>query len=203
LALFAERRAPYSRAAWPLPEVMTMKTRPLLTVLLGVVFSVLAPLGARAQLPNAYGPSISVEAARKVAATAAAEGKKNGWNVAVAIVDTSGELVFFERMDNTQAASVLVSQDKARCAARFKRPTKAFEDALAGGRQAVLGLPGAVPLEGGIPLIVDGKIIGAVGVSGGTSPQDGVCAQAGADSLGKQPAAAAAPPAKPPAPAKK
>jgi uncharacterized protein GlcG (DUF336 family) len=175
-----------------------MKTHPLMTILLGVVFSVAAPLTARAQLPNGYGVSISVETARKIAATAAAEGKKNGWNVAVAIVDTAGELVYFERMDNTQAGSVVVSQEKARTAARFKRPTKAFEDALAGGRQAILGLPGVTPVEGGIPLLIDGKIVGAIGVSGATSPQDGTCAQAGADTLGKQPAAPAPPPAKPP-----
>lgn len=176
-----------------------MKTHPLMTIVLGIVFSVLAPLSARAQLPNNYGLSISVETARKVAATAAAEGKKNGWNVAVSIVDTAGDLVFFERMDNTQAASVIVSQEKARTAARFKRPSKAFEDALVGGRQAILSLPGATPIEGGIPLLIDGKIVGAIGVSGATSQQDGVCAQAGADTLGKAPAAPASPPAKPPA----
>ena len=89
---------------------------------------------------------------------------------------------------------------KARSAARFKRPTKAFEDALVGGRQAILSLPGAIQLEGGIPLLIDGKIVGAIGVSGATSQQDGVCAQAGADTLGKSPAA---PPAKPAAPPKK
>jgi len=111
------------------------------------------------------------------------------------------ELVFFERIDNTQAGSIAVSQDKARTAARFKRPTKAFEDALAGGRQAILGLPGVTPLEGGLPLVIEGKIVGAIGVSGATSPQDGVCAQAAADTLGKQPAMPApAAPATPPAP---
>jgi glc operon protein GlcG len=174
-----------------------MKTHPLMTILLGVVFSILAPLSARAQLPNGYGTAISLETARKLAATAAAEGKKNGWNVAVAIVDTSGDLVYFERMDNTQVAASNIAQEKARCAVRFKRPTKAFEDALAGGRQAILSLPGALPIEGGIPLVIDGKIVGAIGVSGATAQQDGVCAQAGADVLGKPPAA---PPAKPPAP---
>jgi glc operon protein GlcG len=143
---------------------------------------------AHAQLPNGYGAAISVETARKVAAAAIAEGKKNGWTVAAAIVDTAGDLVFFERMDGTQAGSTVVSQEKARTAARFKRPTKAFEDAVAGGRQVILGLPGVTPLEGGIPLVIEGKIVGAIGVSGATSPQDGVCAQAGADTLGKPPA---------------
>jgi uncharacterized protein GlcG (DUF336 family) len=132
-----------------------------------------------------YGMSIDLETARKVAAAAAAEGRRNGWTVAVAIVDTAGELVYFERMDDTQVASAKISQDKARTAARFKRPSKAFEEGLAGGRLAILGLDGATPVEGGIPLIVGGKVIGAVGVSGVTSQQDGICAQAGADILGK------------------
>lgn len=182
-----------------------MNSRLVVTMLVGVAFFTVLARNAHAQLPNAYGPSISVEVARKLAATAAAEGKKNGWNVAVAIVDTAGDLVFFERMDNTQAAASIVSQEKARTAARFKRPTKAFEDALAGGRQAILGLPGVTPLEGGLPLVIEGKIVGAIGVSGATSPQDGVCAQAAADTLGKQPTlpAPATPPAAPKPPVKK
>ena len=137
---------------------------------------------ASPQAPG-YGASINLESARKVAAAAAAEGKRNGWTVAVAIVDTAGDLVYFERMDDTQVASSHIAQEKARTAVRFKRPSKSFEEALLGGRLAVLGLPGVTPLEGGIPLIVDGKIIGAIGVSGVTSQQDGVCAQAGVDVL--------------------
>jgi uncharacterized protein GlcG (DUF336 family) len=150
------------------------------------LFLTLIPLGARAQMPNAYGPPIGVEAARKVAAAAIAEGKKNGWRVAAAVVDPAGDLVYFERMDNTQVGSVRVAQEKARSSAQFKRPTKAFEDAIVGGRTAVLALPGALPLEGGLPLLADDKIIGAVGVSGATSQQDGVCAKAGADALAKR-----------------
>lgn len=130
--------------------------------------------------------SINLETARKVAAAAAAEARKNGWTVAVAVVDTAGDLVYFERMDDTQVASSQVAQDKARTAVRFKRPSKAFEDALVGGRIAVLGMSGVIPLEGGIPLLADGKVVGAIGVSGVTSQQDGVCAQAGADALGKR-----------------
>jgi len=137
---------------------------------------------AKSQLLTGYG-SIGVEAARKVAAAAIAEGKKQGWNVAVAIVDAAGELVLFERIDDTQPASILISQAKARTAARFKRPSKALEDALAGGRQAILGMPDAVPIEGGVPLVLDGRIVGAIGVSGVTSQQDGVCAQAGVEAL--------------------
>jgi glc operon protein GlcG len=181
--------APTPPAAWP--TVANMKTHAWLTILLGVMVSVLGARNAHAQLPNGYGGSIGVETARKVAAVAIAEGKKNNWTVAVSIVDPDGELVFFERIDNTQVGSIKVSQEKARTAVRFKRPTKAFEDALAGGRQAILGLPDVVPVEGGIPLLIDGKIVGAIGVSGATSQQDGVCAQAGADSLGKAPSAPA------------
>jgi len=132
---------------------------------------------------NGYGAPIGVEIARKLAAAAIAEGKKNGWMVAAAIVDPGGDLVYFERIDGTQAGSSHVSVEKARSAVAFKRPTKAFEDALAGGRMAILAMPGAVPLEGGIPLVIGGEIVGAIGVSGATSQQDGVCAKAGADAL--------------------
>ena len=182
-----------------------MKTRALIPIVLGVVISTFVARSAMAQqMPNPYGAPIGIEAARKVAANAFAEAKKNGWTVAVAIVDPAGDLVLFERMDNTQTASVLVSQEKARTAARFKRPTKAFEDAVAGGRTAIMGLPGVTPVEGGVPLVIDGKIVGAVGVSGATSPQDAQCAIAGAEVLGKQPAMPAKPaPPPPPAPPKK
>jgi glc operon protein GlcG len=129
-----------------------------------------------------YGSAIALEAAKKVAAPALAEASRNNWTMAVAVVDTAGDLVYFEKMDATQAASVVVAIDKARSAARFKRPTKAFQDILASGGDGlrVLGLSGAVPVEGGIPIVIGGKIVGAIGVSGGTSSQDGQCAVAGA-----------------------
>lgn len=142
--------------------------------------------GATAQMmANPYGPSISLENAKKAAAPALAEAAKNNWAMAVAIVDPSGELVYYEKMDNTQLGSARVAVDKARSAALFKRPTKAFQDALAAGGEGlrILGLEGATPIEGGIPLVIDGKIIGAIGVSGGMSTQDGQCAKAGADTL--------------------
>ena len=140
---------------------------------------------AFAQMPNPYGPSITLDAARKAAAPALAEAQKNNWRMAVAVVDISGDLVFFEKMDGTQAASVAIAQDKARSSARFKRPTKALQDALAAGGAGwrLLALEGAVPVEGGVPLVADGKIVGAIGVSGGTSEQDGQCAKAGADTV--------------------
>jgi glc operon protein GlcG len=168
--------------------------RPLQLLRLAVLFVVsLAPLAVRAQMAIPYGAAIPLETARKAATAALAEGKKNGWTVAVAVVDPGGALVYFERLDGTQNASSEVSQAKARSAAAFKRPTKAFEEALAGpagttppvGRLAILGLPGAIPLEGGIPIVLDGKIVGAIGVSGGTSAQDQQCAKAGVDALGK------------------
>ena len=138
---------------------------------------------ALAQMPNPYGLAISLENAKKAAAPALAEARKNNWNMAVAIVDIAGNLVYFEKMDATQTASVTVAIEKARSAALFKRPTKALQDTLAAGGDGlrVLRLEGAVPAEGGIPLLMDGKIVGAIGVSGGTSQQDGQCAKAGAD----------------------
>jgi glc operon protein GlcG len=173
-------------------------------IILGAVFLCSLPrtAGAQAQMPNPYGAPVTVEVARKLADTALAEARKSGWTVAAAIVDIAGDLVFFERMDNTQAGSMIVSQEKARTAVRFKRTTKAFEDAVVAGRTTVLSLPGVTPIEGGVPLVVDGKIIGAIGVSGATSQQDGVCAQAAIDTLGKQIASPAPRPAAP-APAKK
>jgi glc operon protein GlcG len=133
--------------------------------------------------PQPYGAPIALDAAKKIAAPALAEAARNNWAMAVAVVDGAGDLVYFEKMDATQAGSVAVAIDKARSAARFKRPTKAFQDVLAAGGDGwrVLGLPGAVPVEGGIPIVIDGKIAGAIGVSGGTSPQDGQCARAGVD----------------------
>jgi glc operon protein GlcG len=152
--------------------------------LMAVVLTLSASL-ALAQMPNHYGASINLETAKKVATAAVAEVKKNNWTMAVAIVDTAGDLVYFEKIDGTQTGSVRVSMDKGRSAALFKRPTKAWQDALAAGGDGlrVLGIAGAVPVEGGLPLLIDGKIVGAIGVSGGSSAQDGVAAKAGADSL--------------------
>ncbi|MFZ0794972.1 MAG: heme-binding protein [Candidatus Korobacteraceae bacterium] len=150
-----------------------------------VMFAIGALQAVRAQMPNPYGLSISVNDAKKAAAPALAEAAKNNWKIAVAIVDPAGNLVYYEKMDDTQLGSANVSLDKARSAARFKRPTKAFQDALAAGGQGlrVLAIEGAVPVEGGFPLVMDGKIVGAIGVSGATSAQDAQCSKAGADSL--------------------
>ena len=132
-----------------------------------------------------YGPSINLENAKKVAAAAMAEVRKNNWTMAVAVVDTAGDLVYFEKMDDTQVASTVVCQDKARSAARFMRATKAFQDMLAAGGEGVrvLRIKGAVPVEGGLPIAMGGKVVGAIGMSGGTSAQDGQCAKAGVDAV--------------------
>jgi uncharacterized protein GlcG (DUF336 family) len=153
-------------------------------VLAGLCVAMLV-LGTSAQMPNPYGAPITLEQAKKVAAPALAEAAKNNWNMAVAIVDPSGNLVYYEKMDATQLGSANLAVEKARTAALFKRPSKTFQDALAGGGDGlrVLKVPGAIPIEGGLPLMVDGKIAGAIGVSGGQSTQDGQCAKAGADAI--------------------
>jgi len=133
----------------------------------------------------AYGSAILLDTSKRAAAAALDEARRNGWTMAVAVVDAAGDLVYFEKMDETQTGSVTVSQSKARSAARFKRPTKAFQDALTATPDGlrILGIEGAVPVEGGLPIVLGGKIVGAIGVSGGTSQQDGQCAQAGVNAL--------------------
>lgn len=145
---------------------------------------VLATGSALAQVPQ-YGNNVNLEQARKAIAAGQAEARKNSWPVAIAVVDNAGHLVAFEKMDNTQTASVEVAQDKAVSAAIYRRTTKVVQDGLAGGGAGLrlLGLRGMSPVEGGIPLIVDGKIIGGIGVSGVNSDQDGMVAKAGADAL--------------------
>ena len=160
---------------------MNMRTLSTGTLL---ALALLAASTARAQVPQ-YGTSVTLDVAHKALSAAQAEARKNGWPMAVAIVDTSGVLVAFERMDNTQTASISVAQDKAVSAAIYRRPTKAFQDALAGGGAGlrVLSLRGANAVEGGLPIVVDGKVIGAIGVSGGSAEQDGQVAKAGLDCL--------------------
>ncbi|CAG0996734.1 hypothetical protein MTYP_02603 [Methylophilaceae bacterium] len=135
--------------------------------------------------PASYGNSISLEQARLVASAAAGEARRQKLNVAIAIVDTGGHLVYYEKFDDTQTASAEVAVAKARSANNFRRSTKVFEDAVTGGRAAVLGLPGAVPIEGGLPILLNRRIIGAIGISGASSAEDGVIAAAGVDALEK------------------
>src|SRR5262245_59949321 len=115
---------------------------------------------------------ITLDAAKKMAAAGEAEARKNGWNVAIAVVDASGGLILFQKLDETQPGSIAIAQGKARTAALFKRPTKAIEEAIAAGKQAFLAVDGVVPIQGGVPVIVEDKVIGAIGVSGVTSAQD-------------------------------
>ncbi len=146
----------------------------------------LASGAALAQVPQ-YGANVNLEQARKIVAGAIVEARKVGVPMAIAVVDTSGQLVAFDRMDNTQTASTAIAQDKASASAMYRRPTKALQDVLAGGGAGwrVLTLRGATAVEGGVPITVDGKILGAVGVSGGSSEQDGVVAKGGLDALAK------------------
>jgi uncharacterized protein GlcG (DUF336 family) len=128
-----------------------------------------------------YGTPITADTAKTIAAPAIAEARRNQLTMAIAIVDPAGDLVYFERMDDTQVGSVDVALSKARSAARFKRPTKAFQDALAAGGEGlrILALEGAIPVDGGVPIVIGGRVVGAIGVSGGTSAQDGQVAAAG------------------------
>lgn len=126
---------------------------------------------------------ITLDGAKAILAAAEAEAMKNKWTVAIAVVDESGNLIAFHKLDDTQMGSVDIAIGKARTAARMKRPTKALEDAIAGGRTVMLAVEGLTPLEGGVPVMVDGRVIGAVGVSGVTSQQDAQVAQAGAAAL--------------------
>ena len=147
-------------------------------LMLGLAFAGFASLAAAQERPP-YGADITADVAKRIAAGAVAESKKNGWRMAIAIVDNHGFLVYFERMADTQTASVQIALDKAQAAAMFRRPTKAFEDGIAKGRTALLGLRGATPIEGGLPVMVGGKVIGGFGVSGANSDQDAAAAQAG------------------------
>lgn len=143
----------------------------------------LAAAGAQAQAQ--YGPNVGLEQARKAIAAAEAEARKNGWAMAISVVDTGGHLVAFARMDQTQIGSVAVATDKATAAALYRRPTKGFQDGIAAGGAGLrlFGLRGATPLEGGLPLVVDGKVVGAIGVSGAAGDQDSQCAKAGVDAV--------------------
>jgi uncharacterized protein GlcG (DUF336 family) len=144
-----------------------------------------ASFGVQAQMVEKK--ALSLAAAKSIAAAAEAEAVKNKWNVVIVVVDEGGQLLYLQRMDGTQYGSVDVAIKKARTSSAFKRPTKVFEDAIAGGRNAIIALEGALPLEGGLPLTYQGQIVGAIGVSGVTSQQDGQIAKAGVESLATAP----------------
>jgi glc operon protein GlcG len=149
------------------------------TILVAAALAALAT-GASAQdkRPD-YGTEVNAAGAKKIVAGVVAECQKNGWNVAVAVVDNHGFLVYFERMDNTQTASMDIAVGKARAAATFRRPTRVFMEVINKGGPATATLPGVFASPGGLPIMVDGKVTGGVGVSGVTGDQDEQCAKAG------------------------
>jgi glc operon protein GlcG len=158
--------------------MMTESIRILHVAFLFVLFSASVLM---AQLADRK--ALTLEGAKKMAAAAEAEAKKNNWSVVIVIVDDAGQLLCLERMDGVQPASVEIAIQKARSAALYKRPTKAFQDRLAGGDTAVLRLPGAAPFEGGLPVMFNEQVVGAIGVSGVASQQDGQIAAAGVSAL--------------------
>jgi uncharacterized protein GlcG (DUF336 family) len=159
---------------------------PLKTLAGACLVALLATFPAQAQtMPPPYGPPIGIEAARKVMAGAEAEAAKNNWAVVIAIIDSGGHTVMIHRLDNVQLSSIELSQGKAKTALMFKRPSKVLDDAISSGGAGLrfLALKDIIPLEGGLPIVIDGKIVGAIGVSGVLSAQDAQIARAGIDAL--------------------
>lgn len=149
--------------------------------LLGVLLLFVIPAAAEAQLADRK--ELTLAAVKRIVDAAEAEAVRNNWNVSIAVVDDHGELLAFRRMDGASLASVDISRGKARTAARFRRPTKSLQDGLAEGRLALLTVEGLTALQGGVPILVNGVVIGAVGVSGVTSEQDELIAAAGIATL--------------------
>jgi uncharacterized protein GlcG (DUF336 family) len=167
--------------------------RKLQTIAIATTLLVGAAIPAGAQQPpppappptTPYGPPIGLDAAKTAMAAAEAEAKNNNWPMAIVILDSTGHTVMMERLDNTQYGSIGVAEDKAHSALDYRRPSKVFEDLVAQGGMnlRILRLRGAAPFEGGVPIMADGKIVGAIGVSGALSSQDGQVAKAGADAV--------------------
>jgi len=147
-----------------------------LNLLVSVLLIAAATAGAQ-QLSTKK--SLNLAVTKAIVAASEKEAMKNGWAMFITVIDDGGTVMAIERLDDAQIGSLDVSMGKAQTALKFKRPSKAFEDLIGGGRNALLGLPGVTPIEGGFPLMVDGKVIGAIGVSGGSSAQDAQVAQAG------------------------
>lgn len=158
-----------------------MKRIPSLFAVLALMLSA----SVFAQAPTPYGAAINIDQAKKAMAAAEAEARKNNWPVAIVIVDSGGNMVMMQKLDNTQHASVGIAEGKAKTAVNFRRPTKALEDVIAGGGGGLrlLAVDGITPLEGGMPIVIDGRIIGGIGVSGVTSQQDAQVGQAGINAL--------------------
>ena len=181
-----------------LGEMMTMSRILALSCALGafvlagsafapaIVPGFVSALAQQAPTPP-YGAPITLDDAKRAMAAAELEAAKNSWQVAITILDSGGNLVMFHKFDNTQLASISASEGKARTALTFKRPSKALDDAIAAGGAGLrlLAVKDITPLEGGLPILIDGKIIGAIGVSGALSSQDAQVAKVGADALAK------------------
>lgn len=162
-----------------------MRNPALGKLLLIICSGAVASAAPAQQSVTVYGAPVSLAQARQIVAAAERAARKRNFTMAFAVVEPGGQLVAFEKMDGTQYGSERIAQEKARTAAHFKRPTKAFSDAVAAGRTVVLSLPGVVAVEGGVPILRDGRIVGALGVSGGTSEQDGEIAAAALAEAGK------------------
>ena len=156
---------------------------PVLALAMTAAGASVAPARAQAQMQSTK-PVVTLEQVKRVVAAAEAEAARNNWNVVIAIVDDGGHLMYLQRSERVQIASLEIAQKKARSAAYYRRATKGFADALNDGRSSVLALPNAMPLEGGVPLLIGDVVVGAIGVSGVTAQQDGQIAAAGAAVLG-------------------
>lgn len=161
-----------------------MKNSRLFTILSTIMLVLITVSFSNAQLTTKK--ALTLEAAKKLAALAESEAMKNKWTMVIVIVDDGGNVMYLERMDNTQIGSIEVATQKAKTAISFKRPTKSFEERALAGRNVLLALPGAIPIEGGLPIVVDGQYLGAIGVSGGASDQDGAVAKAALDAFSPQ-----------------
>jgi uncharacterized protein GlcG (DUF336 family) len=158
----------------------------LKTIAGACVVALLATSPVRAQtMPPPYGPPIGIESARKIMTAAEAEAAKNNWPVVIAIIDSGGHIVMLHRRDDTQLSSIELAQGKAKTALMFKRPSRVLDEAISSGGAGLrfLALRDIIPLEGGLPIVADGKIVGAIGVSGVLSAQDSQIARAGIEAL--------------------
>jgi glc operon protein GlcG len=158
-----------------------MKRNQLASIISTILLMLIISFPSHAQL--ATKKALTLEAAKKIAACAESEAQKNKWTMVIVIVDDGGNVMYLERMDNTQIGSIEVATQKAKTAISFKRSTKSFEERALAGRNVLLALPGAIPIEGGLPIVVDGQFLGALGVSGGSSDQDGAVAKSALDAF--------------------
>ena len=188
LAPMSRMLAPMSRMLAPMSRMLALACALAAFALAAGPASAQQPAGTQQPAPPPpYGPPITLEQAKRVMAAAELEAAKNSWQVAIAILDSGGNMIMFHRVDNAQLSATTVSEGKARTALQFKRPSKALDDAIAAGGAGLrlLAVKDITPLEGGLPVILDGTIIGAIGVSGALSSQDAQVARAGAAAVVK------------------